>query len=136
MGLVEIERVNTASQMTEFIDLPWHIYRSYENWVPPIRSEVRRLLDTNKHPFWKFGVRALFLARRQGQVVGRIAAIIDSNYNNYHEEKVGAWGFFECENNEETAAKLFSAAKSWVADRGMDFFRGPLSPSTNYESEC
>ncbi len=133
MGLVEIEQVGTRTQMREFIELSWRIYRSYENWVPPLKSEIRRLLDTGKHPFWKFGERELFLARRRGEVVGRIAAIIDPNYNHYHNEKVGVWGFFECENDENTAAALFSAAKDWVSAKGMNFFRGPMSPSTNYE---
>lgn len=133
MGRVVIEQVESKAQMKQFVDLPWKIYRTYENWVPPLKSEVRRLLDTRRHPFWKFGERALFVARRDGDVVGRVAAIIDGNYNKYHNERVGVWGFFECENDAESAAQLLSSAKAWVSNKGMTFFRGPMSPSINYE---
>lgn len=133
MGSVSIEQVQTGRQLKEFIELPWKIYRSYERWVPPLKSEVRRLLDTRKHPFWKSAQGTLFLARRSGDVVGRIAAIVDRSYNDFHKESVGVWGFFECENEAETAAELFSTARDWVRDKGMTFFRGPMSPSINYE---
>ena len=46
---------------------------------------------------------------------------------------MGAWGFFECENDPEAAAGLFSAVEAWVSSKGMTFLRGPLNPSTNYE---
>jgi hypothetical protein len=121
------------SDMDAFIDLPWRIYPGDCNWVPPLKKEVRRLLDPKRHPFWKFAERELFLAARGSQVVGRIAGIVDHNYNRYHRETMGAWGFFECMNDHEAAAGLFGAAEQWVRNKGMTFLRGPLNPSTNYE---
>lgn len=133
MAHVGIRPVSTKSDLKEFINLPWKIYPRECNWVPPLKRDVRRLLNTEKHPFWKFSERTLFLARRGSEVVGRIAAIVDNNYNEYHDERVGAWGFFECRDDPEAAAGLFAAAEDWVRSKGMDFFRGPLNPSTNYE---
>ncbi|MBI5568456.1 MAG: acyl-CoA N-acyltransferase [Desulfomonile tiedjei] len=130
---VEIVNVSDRRGWNEFVDLPWRIYSGDPNWVPPIKKFVRRLLDPAKHPFWKFSKRALFLAKRGSQTVGRIAGIVDDNYNQYHREKSGAWGFFECDNDHEAAAALFSAVEEWVGAQGMTFLRGPLNPSTNYE---
>ena len=73
------------------------------------------------------------MARRGSETVGRIAGIIDNNYNKFHNEKMGAWGFFECRKDSEAAAGLFSATEEWVSSKGMTFLRGPLNPSTNYE---
>ncbi len=133
MAGVDIIPVKRRVEMKAFIDLPWRIYNGDSNWIPPLRSDVARLLNPNKHPFWKFSERELFLARRGKQVVGRIAAIIDGNHNLYHKEKMGIWGFFECTHDPEAAAALFSALERWMRDKGIGSIRGPLNPSTNYE---
>lgn len=133
MPQLEIFTVSNASDLDAFINLPWKIYAGDDNWVPPLKKQVHRLLDPDKHPFWKFSERVLFLARRGSETVGRIAGIVDNNYNKFHNEKMGAWGFFECRNDPEAAACLFSAVQDWVSSKGMTFLRGPLNPSTNYE---
>jgi GNAT superfamily N-acetyltransferase len=101
--------------------------------VPPLKKEVRRLLDPRQHPFWSSAERQLFLVRRGSQVVGRIAGIIDHRYNEFHGEQMGIWGFFECADDPAAAAVLFSAVETWAQRKGMAFVRGPLNPSTNYE---
>lgn len=133
MADIDVTLVNNRSELTKFIDLPWTIYDEHSNWVPPLKAEVRRLLDPQQHPFWQFSERALFLARRGTEVVGRIAAIVDGNYNQFHNERMGIWGFFECVDDEQVSRALFSEAEQWTLSKGMDFIRGPLNPSTNYE---
>ena len=133
MPPLEIITVSNESELDVFINLPWKIYAGDTNWVPPLKKQVRKLLDPAKHPFWKFSERVLFLARRGSETVGRIAGIVDDNYNQFHNERMGAWGFFECENDPEAAARLFSAVEDWMSSKAMTFLRGPLNPSTNYE---
>ncbi|MBF0233530.1 MAG: acyl-CoA N-acyltransferase [Desulfamplus sp.] len=131
---VEIITVEGGSELRDFIDLPWKIYVPYPKWVPPLKKEVRRLLNPLKHPFWEFSDRILFLARRGRETVGRIVGIIDSHYNQFHNEKMGIWGFFECVDDPEVATALFSSVEKWVHNKGMTFIRGPLNPSTNHEA--
>ena len=64
MAGMEIITVERGSELKDFIDLPWRIYAKYPNWVPPLKKEVRRMLDPSRHPFWEFSERILFLARR------------------------------------------------------------------------
>jgi hypothetical protein len=130
---VEIITVERPRQMRAFIDLPWKIYAGYANWVPPMKSEVRRLLDPKRHPFWRFSQRVLFLARRGSEPLGRISGIVDGNYNRLHNERMGIWGFFECADDLQIASALFSSVEAWARSKGMTFLRGPLNPSTNYE---
>lgn len=132
MPNVEIVPVMSRTDLKQFIDLPWKIYPRDCNWVPPLKKDVRHLLDTKRHPFWEFSEQVLLLARRGSEVVGRIAGIIDKNNNDYHNEKMGAWGFFECQEDQEAANGLFSAVEEWVRGKGMTFLRGPLNPSMNY----
>ena len=134
MAGIEIITVERESELKDFIDLPWEIYAEHPRWVPPLKKEVRRALTPGKHPFWEFSERILFLARRGSKTVGRIAGIIDCHNNQFHDEQMGVWGFFECADDLEVAAALFSSVETWVRRRGMTFMRGPLSPSTNYEA--
>jgi hypothetical protein len=134
MAGIEIIAVEGGSELKDFIDLPWRIYDEYPNWVPPLKKEVRRLLHPHKHPFWEFSERILFLARRGSETVGRIAGLIDHRNNEFHNEKMGVWGFFECADDPEAAAALFSSVENWVRRKGMTFLRGPLNPSMNNEA--
>jgi len=133
MAGIEIIVAKGGSELKDFIDLPWRIYAGYPHWVPPLKKEVRRMLDPHRHPFWEFSEGILFLARRGSETVGRIAGIIDRHYNEFHNEKMGIWGFFECADDPDAAAALFSSVETWALRKGMTFVRGPLSPSTNYE---
>ena len=94
MAGVEIIPVTRRADMKAFIDLPWQIYHEDTNWIPPIKSGVEKLLNPKIHPFWQFSERELFLARRGQEMVGRIAAIVDGNYNRYHNEKMGVWDHY------------------------------------------
>ena len=134
MAGIEIIAVDGGADFKDFIALPWTIYARYPHWVPPLKKEVRRMLDPRRHPFWEFSERILFLARRGSETVGRIAGIIDRRYNQVHNEKMGIWGFFECADDPEAAAALFAAVATWVRQQGMVFLRGPLNPSMNNES--
>jgi GNAT superfamily N-acetyltransferase len=133
--MVDIEPVSSSRALRAFVELPFYIYTGDPNWAPPLKSDVRWMLDLSKNPFWKHAKRQLFLARKGGRVVGRIAAIVDDEHNRVHEEKIGFFGFFESEDDREVAAALFREAEAWV--RGVlpeaSRLRGPVNPSLNDE---
>ena len=115
--------------------MPWRLFdqRRFPSWVPPLRATVYDALDRGKNPFYVEADRELFIARRGGAVVGRIAAIENRAHNDFHGDRVGFWGFFECVDDQEVADALFDAAERWLGARGLDVLRGPMNPSTNYE---
>lgn len=130
---VRILEVERDADLKSFIDLPWKLYEGDPNWIPPLKRELKELLDPGTHPFWQFSERALFLACRGTEPVGRVAAIVNHNHNRFHNERAAAWGFFECANDKGAAEALFSRVQKWGKEKGMDILRGPLNPSTNYE---
>ena len=77
----------------EFVELPYRLYRDDPYWVPPLRIAVKELLDRAKHPYYANAEVEFFLARQDGRVVGRVAAILDRAHNRFHEEKAGFFGF-------------------------------------------
>jgi GNAT superfamily N-acetyltransferase len=133
LGEVDVIAVNGQKALKEFIELPYSLHRGQSHWVPPLRIAVKELLDRKKHPFYRDAEAEFFLARRNGNVVGRIAAIIDRAHNRFHQEEAGFFGFFECHDDPVAASALLDASRRWAGARGAKFLRGPVSPSTNYE---
>jgi len=125
--------VQTPGDLKRFIDLPYRMHARDPNWVPPLRMEVATLLDRVKNPYFEHGAADYFLADRGGKVVGRIAATHNHLHNKVHEDKVGFFGFFECEVDQEAANALLAEAEGWIRGRGLDTLRGPASFSVNEE---
>jgi GNAT superfamily N-acetyltransferase len=115
------------------VDLPYRLYHHHPYWVPPLRMAQKELLDTQKHPFYAHAEMQCFLARRNGQVCGRVAAIVDRNFNEYQKEDAGFFGFFESIDDLEVARAVMQSARKWLLERGAKVIRGPMNPSTNYE---
>ncbi len=126
--------VTSGRGLRSFVALPWRLYAGDPCWVPPLRKQVRGLLD-RRHPFYAGGNadRELFLAYRGGRVVGRVAAVLNRAHNRYHDDRWGFFGFFECEDDAGAADALVAAAGDWLREQGCDRVVGPASPSTNYE---
>ena len=133
MAGIEIVAADNSKALKQFVEFPYRLYRDYPHYVPPLRIAVKELLDREKHPFYKDAEAEFFVAKKDGQVVGRVAAILDKAHNRFHQENAGFFGFFECMDDQAVADALLQHAKRWVFDRGAKFLRGPVSPSTNYE---
>jgi hypothetical protein len=132
MGIV-INRVETKKDRKRFVKFLWKVYKGNPYWVPPLIVDRLSMIDKEKHPFYKDAEMEMFLAEKDGELVGRIAAIVNHNHNKFHNDKVGFFGFYECMDDQEVSNKLFDTAKDWLKEKGMDVMRGPMNPSTNYE---
>jgi len=129
-------RVRTAREQTDvhrFIDLPYRLHARDPLWVPPLRRDVALLLSREKNPFFEHAEAEYFLAERDGEVVGRIAAISNRLHNETHGDRVGFFGFFECVDDQSVADALFATAADWCRGKGHDVLRGPASFSVNDE---
>jgi GNAT superfamily N-acetyltransferase len=130
---VEVAQVSSGLEKDKFIRFPFEIYRDDPFWVPPLLMERHEFLHPAKNPFFRHAEVALFLARREGKVLGRIAAVEDRNYNAFHGSKVAYFGLFECVDDPGVAAALMAAVRNWARWRGLDQVIGPMSLSTNHE---
>jgi GNAT superfamily N-acetyltransferase len=133
MENIIIRPVVSKQDVRTFIRLLWKIYKNDPTWVPPLMMDRKKLMDKEKNPFYKHTDAEFFLAERDGEVVGRIAAIINHNHNKEHHENIGFYGFFESINDQDVASALFDTAKNWLKQRGVTAMRGPMNPSVNDE---
>src|SRR4051812_23780236 len=129
---IEVTRVTSAQDRDAFIKFPWRIYKGDPAWVPPLLIERKEFLNRAKHPFFEHGKAEFFLARRAGEIVGRIGASDDPKYNAIHGSNVGCFGLFESADDQEVADALFGAAAEWLRSLGRDEIMGPIDYSTNY----
>ena len=132
MSDIEISKVSSRRDRDAFIKFPWRIYADDPAWVPPLIIERKAFLDRKRHPFYRHGDAALFLARRNGEIVGRVMASDDPNYNTLHQSNVGCFGLFDSIDDVDVAKALFDAAVKWSRDKGRSEILGPIDYSTNY----
>jgi GNAT superfamily N-acetyltransferase len=125
--------VDGRADLERFLRLPWHIYATDPLWVPPLLSDVRKALDPARHPFHQRADVRIFLAWRNDQPVGRIAAVQNRAYNEFHQDRLGFVGLFEAVDDQSVADALFAAAEAWLRGRGLTSVLGPVNLSTNEE---
>ena len=116
-----------------FLKLPARLYADDPNAVLPLYSEMKGFFDKDKNPFYSHAKTELWLARREGRITGRVAACIDRYNNEHHAEQVGFFGFYEAEDDPETAQALLSTARDWITGHGMRTMRGPGCFTSNHD---
>ncbi|MCP3142199.1 GNAT family N-acetyltransferase [Pyxidicoccus xibeiensis] len=130
---VKVTPVRGGAEKMQFIRFPYGLYKDDPNWVMPLEMERKDFLDPKKNPFFEYGEVELFLARRGGTVVGRIAAIRNPRYQEVHGTKEGFFGLFECVNDAGIARVLLDTAAAWLRERGLDSMLGPANFSSNQD---
>ena len=133
MDAVQLSPVSGKADLDAFIDVAYRLNASDPNWVPPLRAEVVELLTPGRNPFHEHATMQLFLARRGGQITGRISAHYDHLALTQPPEQgmgpgTGNWGLFEAA-DETTAQALISAAEEWLRSEGMTRVLAPISLS-------
>ena len=129
---VTIRQVNSCFDRSRFARVPAPIYANDPNWVEPLHMEVKAFINPRKHPFYKHGKGAAFIAYRGKTAVGRILVGDDPIYNELHGTNVGTFGMFESIQDEVVATELLNTAAAWVKEQGRTSIMGPIDFSTNY----
>lgn len=118
---LEVREATSPSDLEAALDLPARLHGSDPSWVAPLRLVVRH--RTRK--FQAEGSLVLFLAERDGRVVGTISALRDRDFERDKGERVVWFGYFECEDDPAVAAALFDAATERARAWGGTALRGP-----------
>ncbi|MBT8048560.1 MAG: N-acetyltransferase [Xanthomonadales bacterium] len=132
---VEIREVLNARDLKAFIAVPWSIYRTDQNWVPPLKIE-RKEAFSGKNPYFLHARWKAWIAYRGGEPVGRISAQIDDLYLQRHDPHTGFFGLLEAPDDPAVFAALFEAAETWLRSEGMRSVLGPFNLSINQEIGC
>lgn len=135
---VSVEEIPLGDRrIRSFVAVPWRLYRGDPNWTPPLRGELlgSRFLRitgllTPVHPYHRHAEVAHFLARRGRLLVGRVSAAVNHRFNEYYNDRIGFFGFFESIDDFSVAKALLDRAREWLSGKGMRVMRGPGGYST------
>jgi len=128
---IKVTSVTSKKELQQFIDFPHELYRHDANYVPELFIAQRDMLTKGKHPFHEHSEITMFMAWKDGQLAGRIAAIRNNNHNAFNHTKDGFFGFFDCINDQEVSDALLDAAENWLKEQGLNTIIGPCNFSTN-----
>lgn len=128
---MQIIPVTTRRQKRQFIDFPHDLYEGDPNYVPALYLDQKEVMNPKKNPFFKHSKADLFLAVRDGKIVGRIAAIRNNEYNRFANEQVGYFGFFDVIEDYKVAEALLNRVEAWVKAEGLQAIYGPTNFTTN-----
>ncbi|MEA2212203.1 MAG: hypothetical protein QOF83_2151 [Solirubrobacteraceae bacterium] len=130
---IEVSAVKGFGDLRQFVELPFRLHTGTP-WIPPLKLERYQFLTRRLNAFFTHGEAEYFLARRDGRVVGRVTAQVDSAYNDFHHSQTGMFGFLEFEDDVEIVRALLAAAEDWLRARGCDQMLGPMSFQMNDEA--
>jgi ribosomal protein S18 acetylase RimI-like enzyme len=112
--------------------MAYRIYDKDPHWVAPLLMDQKKVF-TKANPLFQHAEMQLWIASRNGKDVGRIAGIVDQNYQVLTQIPTAFFGFYECEDNPETSRQLFETAFDWARKRNNQRIMGPMNPTTNDE---
>lgn len=127
--IFNIKEISDPKEIKKFIKFPHKLYKQSGEYVPPLDSAEYKILT--KSASLEHSQLRMWLAYSQnGQIVGRVAGIINSLSNSYHNEKRIRFGWFDFIDQKEVAEALLHKVIEWGREQGMDEIHGPLGFNT------
>ncbi|MBN2480997.1 MAG: hypothetical protein JXB19_04600 [Bacteroidales bacterium] len=123
---VVVREVSSRKDLQRFIYLPEKIHAQHKNWIPPIYKDEWDFYNPGKNRSFEHCSTVLYLAYRDGKLLGRIMGIINHAYNTLHKELNARMFALECYHDHEVALALTNAAEEWAKKQGMNRIVGPF----------
>lgn len=125
--MIEVQQIDTSNkaQVNQFVQFHYDLYKNCPQWVPPFYSDIKTMLNRNKHPFYDQSDADFFVAIRDGKVVGRVAGLENRPFNQYHNKKEAIFYLYDCIDDQEVSDALFNRLFEWAKKRGLDTVVGP-----------
>lgn len=124
--MIEIVEIHSKEAFKDFVEFPFKLYKQHPYWVPPIKAEELATIDKDRNPVFKNADASFFLAYKDGEIVGRIAAMINwIEVNTLHKKKV-RFGWLDMIDDVAVTDALLSAVKKWGKSKKMAFMEGPV----------
>ena len=118
-----------SRHLKKFINFEFKLYKGDRDWVPPLKSDTKKMLKGKGNPLFENGDQAFFMVYKDKKPVGRVLVGIDDELNRVRGFKQGFFSMFECTDDEDACKLLLDASCNWLTEKGMDRMIGPLSPS-------
>ena len=131
---IQIRKVSNRKELKVFARFGNKLYKGNKYYVPSMPMDDMNTLDPEKNAAFEFSEAELYLAYKDGEVAGRVAAIINHKANEAWKVKQVRFGWIDFIDDLEVSAALLDAVAAFGKSRGMDQIVGPLG-FTDFDPE-
>lgn len=131
---VEIRQANDRKTMNDFIAFPRKLYKGSKEYIPDLDSDVRDFFDAKKNDSLRYARIQPFVAYRNGECVGRVAALISNRANTKWNRKSVRFTYLDFIDDYEVSSELLETVERWGQKQGMKVCEGPLG-ITDFDKE-
>ncbi|MDY3351717.1 GNAT family N-acetyltransferase [Riemerella anatipestifer] len=126
MASIVVKKVTNDKELQDFIKFPNKLYKENSNYVPPLNNDEKNIWNAKENPALSYSDAEQYLAYRNGEVVGRIALIV-----NYKEEKeLGIkklrFGWLDFIDDIEVSKALMDKAVQVAKSKNIPKIEGPM----------
>ncbi|MFZ2865369.1 MAG: hypothetical protein WA440_11505 [Ignavibacteriaceae bacterium] len=122
-------KVSTQEELKDFVTLPFEIYKDDKSWIAPIKSELKKILDTRKNPYFRFATLDLFNCYFGNEIIARISLSINKSFCKKSGTRTAFFGFFESYNDPEAVRTLFKVLFEFCKQNDIQRIEGPFNPN-------
>jgi len=131
---ITIKKVTNKSELKKFIRLNYELYKNNPYSVPDLYDDMLNTFNKKKNAAFEFCDADYFLAYKDNELVGRVAAIINHKANCVWNKKEVRFGWIDFIDDQEVSGALIKAVEEWGKERGMEYIQGPLG-FTDFDAE-
>ncbi|MGP1623750.1 N-acetyltransferase [Bacteroides heparinolyticus] len=131
---ITIKKVSTRRELEKFIRFNYRLYKENPYSVPDLFDDMLNTFNKKKNAAFEFCEADYFLALRDGEIVGRVAAIINHKANRTWNKKDVRFGWIDFIDDAEVSEALMRTVEQWGKERGMTHIQGPLG-FTDFDAE-
>ena len=124
--MITIKEVKTQKELKEFVKFPFKLYKNSKYWVPPIISQEIKTFNKKENPVFKDAEARFFLAYKNEELVGRIAAIINWLEVKNQNQKKMRFGWFDFIDDLDVSKALFSKIEDIGKENNLEYAEGPV----------
>ena len=125
--MIIIKEVTNKKELKAFVHFPNVLYRGNPYYVPQIESMDRDTLTPGKNHAFEVCEGKCWLAYDQkGEIVGRVAGIINHKYNEKTGEKICRFGWIDFIDDPNVVKALMDTVEGYAREKGMDTMNGPM----------
>ena len=123
---VDVRAISSKKEIKQFIQFANDLYKDCPYYCPPLFLDEMAVFDRSKNPAMDFSDFQLFLAYKNGKIVGRIAALINRKANEAWNVKHVRFGWMDFIDDLEVSHALLDAVADWGKKQGMTEMNGPV----------
>jgi len=124
--MITVREIHSKKELKTFVKFPFKLYKDSKYWVPPIINQEVKTFDKNENPVFQDAEARFFLAYKNNEIVGRVAAIINWLEVKGQDQKKMRFGWFDMIDDLEVSKALLNKVIEIGKENNLEYAEGPV----------